>query len=80
VAERLLAQTPEVAIVDINLRGEMAYRLIDRLNDRGARVVVISGYAVPQVAQAKVFTVLRKPFNAKSRLAVLHQAAGKQDQ
>jgi CheY-like chemotaxis protein len=59
VAERLLAaQTPEVAIVDINLRGEMAYRLIDRLNDRGARIVVISGYAVPQVAQAKVFTVL----------------------
>jgi CheY-like chemotaxis protein len=81
VAERLLAaQTPEVAIVDINLKGEMTYGLIDRLNDRGARVVVISGYAVPQVAEAKVFAVLHKPFNAKSLLAVLHQAARKQDQ
>jgi DNA-binding NtrC family response regulator len=78
VAECLLAaQTPEVAIVDINLRGEMAYGLIDRLNDRGVRVIVISGYAVPQVTQAKVFAVLQKPFNAKSLIAVLHQAAGK---
>ena len=49
-AERLLAaRTPDVAIVDINLKGEMAYGLIDHLNDIGARVVVISGYAVPQV-------------------------------
>jgi DNA-binding NtrC family response regulator len=80
-AERLLAtHAPEVAIVDINLKGEMAYGLIDRLNDRGARVVVISGYAVPQVAQTRVFAVLQKPFNAKSLLAVLHQAAAKQDQ
>jgi CheY-like chemotaxis protein len=80
-AERLLAaHVPEIAIVDINLKGEMAYGLIDRLNDRGARVIVISGYAVPQVAQAKVFAVLQKPFNAKSLLAVLHQAAGRRDQ
>jgi DNA-binding NtrC family response regulator len=80
-AERLLAaHVPEVAIVDINLKGEMAYGLIDRLNDRGARIVVMSGYAVPQVVQAKVFAVLQKPFNAKALLAVLHQAAGKQDQ
>jgi CheY-like chemotaxis protein len=81
VAERLLAaQMPEVAIVDINLKGEMAYGFIDRLNDRGVRVVVISGYAVSRVAQAKVFAVLQKPFNAKSLLAVLHQAAGRQGQ
>jgi DNA-binding NtrC family response regulator len=80
-AERLLAtQTPEVAIVDVNLRGEMAYGLIDHLNDRGVRVVIMSGYAVLQVAQAKVFAVLQKPFDAKSLLAVLHQAARKQDQ
>lgn len=64
----------------INLRGEMAYGLIDHLNDRGVRVVVISGYAAPRLGQAKVFAVLQKPFNAKSLLAVLHQAAGRQDQ
>jgi CheY-like chemotaxis protein len=75
-AEHLLAaHTPDVAIVDINLKGEMAYGLIDRLNDVGVRVVVISGYAVPQVAQAKVAAVLQKPFSAKSLLAILRQAA-----
>jgi CheY-like chemotaxis protein len=75
-AERLLAaRAPDVAIVDINLKGEMAYGLIDRLNDKGVRVVVISGYAVPQVAQAKVTAVLQKPFSAKTLLAILRQAA-----
>jgi CheY-like chemotaxis protein len=83
-AERLLgAQEPpsaiRVAIVDINLKGEMAYGLIDTLHDRGVPVVVISGYAVPQVAQAKVAAVLQKPFSAKSLLAVLRQTAAAQD-
>ena len=74
-AERLLAaREPEVAIVDINLKGEMAYGLIDRLHGRGVRVVVISGYAVPQIAQGKVAAILQKPFSAKSLLMILHQA------
>jgi len=75
-AERLLeAREPQLAIVDINLRGEMAYGLIDTLHARGIRVVVISGYAVPQVAQAKVAAVLQKPFSASSLLTVLREAA-----
>ena len=74
-AERLLAaRDPEVAIVDINLKGEMAYGLIDRLHGRGVRVVVISGYAVPQIAQGKVAAILQKPFSAKSLLAILRHA------
>ena len=74
-AERLLAaRKPDVAIVDINLRGEMAYGLIDHLNEHGVRVVVISGYAIPQVAQSKVAAVLQKPFSAKALLAILRQA------
>jgi CheY-like chemotaxis protein len=73
-AERLLAaRRPDVAIVDINLKGEMAYGLIDRLNEHGVRVVVISGYAIPQVAQSKVAAVLQKPFSAKALLAILRQ-------
>jgi len=45
-AERLLAeQLPHVAVVDINLRGgELAYDLIDKLNDLAVRVIVVSGY------------------------------------
>jgi len=81
-AEHLLAaRDPAVAIVDINLKGEMAYGLIDRLHDRGVRVVVVSGYAVPQVAQGKVAAILQKPFSAKSLLAILRQvAAGNETQ
>jgi CheY-like chemotaxis protein len=79
-AERLLAtREPEVAIVDINLKGEMAYGLIDRLHDRGVPIVVISGYAVPQIARGKVAAILQKPFSAKSLLAILRQAADKGD-
>jgi CheY-like chemotaxis protein len=79
-AERLLAtREPEVAIVDINLKGEMAYGLIDRLHDRGVPIVVISGYAVPQLARGKVAAILQKPFSAKSLLAILRQAADKGD-
>lgn len=82
-AERLLGAQEtsaaiRVAIVDINLKGEMAYGLIDTLHDRGVPIVVISGYAVPQVAQAKVAAVLQKPFSAKSLLAVLRQTAADQ--
>ena len=79
-AERLVAQQePEVAVVDINLKGELAYGLIDRLHGLGVRVVVISGCAVPQVTQGKVAGILQKPFSAKSLLALLRQVAQRDD-
>jgi len=79
-AERLLdACEPDVAIVDINLKGQMAYGLIDRLHGLGVRVVVISGYAVPQIGQGKVAAILQKPFSAKSLLGILRHAAGRGD-
>ncbi|HWE19022.1 MAG TPA: response regulator [Hyphomicrobiaceae bacterium] len=65
---------PELAVVDINLKGEMAYSLIDDLHDRGVRVVVISGYAVPPRLTAKVAAVLQKPFNGPEFLASLRRA------
>jgi DNA-binding response OmpR family regulator len=65
---------PELAVVDINLKGEMAYSLIDELHDRGVRVVVISGYAVLPRLSAKVAVVLQKPFNAPELLASLRRA------
>ena len=44
-ARRLAIQCPlELAIVDVNLKGEMAYELMDWLHDRGTPVIVISGY------------------------------------
>ncbi len=65
---------PELAVVDINLKGEMAYSLIDDLHDRGIRVVAISGYAVLPRLSAKVAAVLQKPFNGPDLLASLRRA------
>src|SRR5262245_2857413 len=46
-AERLLeTESPDLAMVDINLKGEMAYGLIDHLHRKGIRVIVVTGYAV----------------------------------
>ena len=73
-AARLSSEhTIDVALVDINLRGdELAYALIDQLHDRGIRIVVITGYDhVP--LQGKVEAVLRKPLQTQELLRILHR-------
>ena len=64
----------DLAVVDINLRGEMAYDLIDRIHASGVRVVVLTGYAVLPRLTEKVVDVLQKPFNGPELLAALHRA------
>jgi CheY-like chemotaxis protein len=75
-ADRLIAEhLPEVALVDFNLRGgERADSLIDRLYDRGIRVVVTSGYASVPVAPGKAAAVLQKPISEAQLLAALRPA------
>ena len=74
-ARRLAAKDkPELAVVDINLKGEMAYDLIDELHDQGVRVVVATGYAVMPRLSEKVAAVLQKPFNGPALLAALRRA------
>lgn len=72
-AERLLSGlTPDVALVDFNLRGgELAHGLVDRLHQQGVRVVVTSGYADVPVPLGKVTAVLQKPIDEEQLLAVL---------
>ena len=73
-AERLVAEeTPHLAVVDVNLKGEMAYGLIDRMHDRGVRVVVVSGYAVLPNATKKAAAILQKPFSGAELQATLCQ-------
>ena len=73
-AERLVAEeTPHLAVVDVNLKGEMAYGLIDRMHDRGVRVVVVSGYAVLPNSTKKAAAVLQKPFSGAELQATLRQ-------
>jgi CheY-like chemotaxis protein len=72
-AERLVAErTPDVAIVDINLReGERADNLIDRLHEQGIPVIVITGYAVVSLPPGKAEAILQKPVSKEQLLAIL---------
>jgi DNA-binding NtrC family response regulator len=72
-AERLTAErTPDAALVDINLRrGERSHGLIDRLHDRGVRVVVITGYADALLLPGKADAILQKPMREDLLLASL---------
>jgi DNA-binding NtrC family response regulator len=72
-AERLVAErTPDVAIVDINLRdGERANHLIDRLHEQRIPVVVITGYTEVALPPGKVEAILQKPVSVEKFLAIL---------
>src|SRR4051812_21588361 len=62
-AERLVAErTPDIAIVDINLRhGERSSNLIDWLLERHVSVIIVTGYAADSLPTRKVEAILEKP-------------------
>jgi DNA-binding response OmpR family regulator len=71
-ARRLIAlEEPRLALVDVNLKNEMACDLIDELNARGVQVVIVSGYAAPPVATEKAAAFMQKPFSGKELMATL---------
>jgi two-component system, response regulator PdtaR len=71
-AKRLLAaRMPKVAIVDVNLKREMACDLIVELHEKGVHVIVISGYAIPPIPKKKAAVILQKPFSAEDLLTAL---------
>jgi DNA-binding response OmpR family regulator len=73
-AERLVAEhQPDVAVVDINLKGEMAYSLIDLLHDHGVPVIVVSGYAALPKSTHNAAAILQKPFSVAVLLATLRR-------
>jgi len=60
--------------VDINLRdGELSYELIDRLQDRGIRIVVLTGYADISLQKGKAVVVLQKPARDEVLIASLRK-------
>ena len=72
-AERLVAErTPDVAIVDINLRdGERSNDLIDRLHAQRIPVVIVTGYTAVSLPSGKAEAVLQKPVGVETLLATL---------
>jgi two-component system, response regulator PdtaR len=71
-AKRLVAaQMPTVAIVDVNLKREMACDLLVELHEKGVHVIFISGYAIPPIPKKKAAVILQKPFSAEDLLTAL---------
>ena len=72
-AERLLAERkPNVAIVDIDLQdGERANPLLDRLQEEGIPVIVITGYTEVSLQPGKVEAILPKPVSVEQSSAIL---------
>ena len=73
-ARRLVGEgKPDLALVDINLKGEMAFGLIDWLHDRGIRIVVISGYGDLPRSLETFAVLLHKPFSATALQTTLQR-------
>ena len=75
-AEALLAASaPDLAVVDINLQGQLTYSLIEALIKRGIAVVIVSGYEIlPDIAN-RADAVLKKPIRAGVLLSTLQRIA-----
>ena len=79
-ARRLVAgQKPRLALVDVNLKHEMAGDLIDELHAQGVHVVVVSGYAAPPVAMEKAVAFLQKPFSGKELVSAMRAVVARLD-
>ena len=71
-ARRLIAeQIPRLAVVDVNLKGELACGLIEELHDQAVSVVVVSGYGVPPIPTEKAAVTLQKPVSRPELLRAL---------
>ena len=73
-AERMISErSPNVAIVDITLRGgEESHSLIDQLCDKGIHVVVATGDADVSLPFGRAAVILQKPMKEDALLASLH--------
>lgn len=78
-ARRLLAsQRPQLALVDINLRGEPAWDLIDDLHKQDVQVLIMSGYPLLNDPAGNPITCLQKPCDATEILDAINAIVAKQ--
>jgi CheY-like chemotaxis protein len=73
-ADRLLSEpAPQLAIVDLKLKGETSLDLIRRLRVRGIPVVVVSGSVVSPGSTDGVDAILQKPYSEAELLMAMHR-------
>jgi DNA-binding response OmpR family regulator len=69
------AQSPDLALVDLNLDGEEAVDLIQWLLKCELRVIVMSGLAAPPRAISEGIHFLQKPFSGDELFAALSDSS-----
>jgi DNA-binding response OmpR family regulator len=80
-AERLIADNAfDLAMMDINLKGEMTFDLIDQLHRRGVCIVVLTGYPELSGSIEKASAILQKPVRANELLETLGTVMGQTPQ
>jgi two-component system, response regulator PdtaR len=70
-------QKPKLALVDVNLKTELACGLIEELHGQGVHIIVVSGYAAPPLPEGMVAAFLRKPFSESDLITVLCATANR---
>ena len=68
---------PQAALIDVNLKGELAWDLIDELFEQDVEVIVISGYPQPKAPARASMVHLQKPYDATELLSALCAIARK---
>jgi DNA-binding response OmpR family regulator len=66
---------PDLVLVDLNLKGEMAFELVDWLRHHGLRVIVLSGYGAETTSRSNADAVLQKPYSSDELFATLQKVA-----
>jgi len=63
------AERYDVAIIDVNLRGELAYPVADELMQRNVPLIILTGYTTANMpARFKDVVKLAKPYNVSATL------------
>jgi DNA-binding response OmpR family regulator len=74
-AEQLVAkEEPDLVLLDLNLHGEMAFDLVERLRFHGVCVIVMSGLATQPRLVRQGTAFLKKPFGTDELLMAMRQA------
>lgn len=71
------AERYDVAIIDMNLRGELAYPVADELMRRNVPLIILTGYSIPDMpARFQGVMKLNKPYEIGATLRAVEKVLG----
>ena len=71
------AERYDVAIIDMNLRGQLAYPVADELMRRNVPLIILSAYSIPDMpSRFRGVMRLTKPYNIDATLSAVEKVLG----